>query len=109
MPQTATIEDVMRVDCETWIYHMGITLRGNPFKIEGHEYEIDILNGLPRNVIPMWYIHVSQSTLITSSIVAVWAIWNPSVQPLFYAEGRGQVLETKSTPSGRSAFPPELQ
>lgn len=34
----------MRVDCETWVHHMGITLRGNPFKIEGHEYEIDILN-----------------------------------------------------------------
>jgi len=44
MVRPATIEDSMRVDCEAWIYHMGITLRGSPFKIEGHEYEIDILN-----------------------------------------------------------------
>ncbi len=42
--QTVTIADIMEVDCETWVYETGITLRGSPFEIRGHEYEIDILN-----------------------------------------------------------------
>ena len=40
----AILKKIMAIDCETWIYETGIMLRGTPFEIKGHEYEIDILN-----------------------------------------------------------------